>query len=285
MLVTSNQIKNKLVPRLKKTLGSGAASLGTVLSAIDSLPSIEGGNILYASDTNTFQPVELSPFAINFLQCNSPQQLRNYWAGIRDVDFDDCGISWSAFGSPFMSSKNAKFHKALQLNGSSYLKMNSPITLGGSPFSIDFWAFYYPSSSVPAAIPVSLFASSSERIQIFTQPSGKAGTMTRSVSDGNPSDSFSSDLVSNSLSHFELDFDGQSFFFFINGSLQFSFDWALSPHSYSLFLGANDSSNFFSGAISEFRLSSVCRHSSSFTPPSSPYLPDSDTLSLLHFNG
>ena len=272
---TDTGIVNVTVP----SGAGGTASLGTVLSAIDSLPSIEGGNILYASDTNTFQPVELSPFAINFLQCSSPQQLRNYWAGIRDVDFDDCGNSWAAFGSPFMSSKNAKFHKALQLNGSSYLK-SSPINLS-SVFSIQFF-FSFSSISTMYLFDI---IDSNYRIMLNLQTDGKLRFRSFRLSDSSAFATYSqSALSTNQLYFLSWLHSYNTDSFFIDNVLQDSVSNFYSPSSNStIYLGVNNApGGFFNGSISEFHISNCIRDTA---VPSSPFSPDSDSISLLHFNG
>ena len=43
--------------------------------------------------------------------------------------------------------------------------------------------------------------------------------------------------------------------------------------------------NYFTGNIDEFRTSSIARYTSAFTPPSSEFSVDSNTFSLLHFDG
>ena len=77
---------------------------------------------------------------------------------------DACGNGWTASGSPYISSTiitnaQAKFGKALYLNGSSYLQMAQPIVLGGKDFTIDFWAY--------------MSSSTREFGYIFSEPSDK----------------------------------------------------------------------------------------------------------------
>ena len=43
--------------------------------------------------------------------------------------------------------------------------------------------------------------------------------------------------------------------------------------------------NYFTGNIDEFRTSTIARYTSAFTPPSSEFSVDSNTFSLLHFDG
>lgn len=63
-----------------------------------------------------------------------------------DTTTDECGNTWTAYGSPYLSSSvvtvaQAKFGKALALDGTNYLQMSQPITLGGQDFTIDFWGY------------------------------------------------------------------------------------------------------------------------------------------------
>ena len=51
---------------------------------------------------------------------------------------DTCGNIWILTGNPSIDTTNAKFEKALQLNGN-YISLNSGITLGGKDFTIDFF--------------------------------------------------------------------------------------------------------------------------------------------------
>lgn len=67
---------------------------------------------------------------------------------------DDCGNTFTAYGSPsivtmnapFSFQNNAKFNKAFQFNGSVYLQMTEGFVLGGEDFTVDFWGFMSSSS-------------------------------------------------------------------------------------------------------------------------------------------
>ena len=52
---------------------------------------------------------------------------------------DESGRSWSAYQSPTLDSFGAASGKALQLADGSHLSLNTPLTLGGQDFTIDFW--------------------------------------------------------------------------------------------------------------------------------------------------
>jgi hypothetical protein len=52
------------------------------------------------------------------------------------------------------------------------------------------------------------------------------------------------------------------------------------------YLGSwNNSSNFFNGYIDEIRVSDVVRYTSNFTPPTSAFVNDADTVLLIHADG
>ena len=58
-----------------------------------------------------------------------------------DPFFDCAGNKWTAHGKPTISTDNAKFGKALQLDGKSYLEIAKRIKLGGRDYTIDGWFF------------------------------------------------------------------------------------------------------------------------------------------------
>lgn len=52
---------------------------------------------------------------------------------------DECNNVWVNQGSTILSDSIAKFNKSLYLNGSSFIKMQNAIELGGQDFTIDGW--------------------------------------------------------------------------------------------------------------------------------------------------
>lgn len=52
---------------------------------------------------------------------------------------DECGNLWTKYGNPILTTENAKFGRALKLDGSSYLSLDGGIALGGQDFTIDCW--------------------------------------------------------------------------------------------------------------------------------------------------
>jgi hypothetical protein len=76
---------------------------------------------------------------------------------------------------------------------------------------------------------------------------------------------------------------------FVNGVSQTISNSSSVPASPGLYfyVGANDDysdQQYFNGAIDEVRISSVARHNSNFTRPSSPFKSDSQTVALYHFD-
>ncbi len=58
--------------------------------------------------------------------------------------FDVMGNTWTAYGTPTISSTNAFHGNALQLDGNSYIKTS--VELGGRDFGIDCWVYVDPST-------------------------------------------------------------------------------------------------------------------------------------------
>ena len=162
----TNDFKNKLtsiesgaqVNKLEGLIFNGtAASIDANKNAIVSLQggssdaieniNITGGTVSIANNVAniTVDAVQATNFAKQIFACTSGAELRSYWGGFKDIDFDECGNSWSAVGSPFMSDKNSAFGHALQLNGASYLTCNNSIPVS-SQLSVElFFEIFYVS--------------------------------------------------------------------------------------------------------------------------------------------
>ena len=299
----TNDFKNKLtsiesgaqVNKLEGLIFNGtAASIDANKNAIVSLQggssdaieniNITGGTVSIANNVAniTVDAVQATNFAKQIFACTSGAELRSYWGGFKDIDFDECGNSWTAVGSPFMSDKNSAFGHALQLNGSSCLKLDNTIQLGGSPFTIDCWGFISSADNYPSLW--TLYLSANERLRICARPSLVFGVVL--TSDGNSYSFTDSSVPANdSPHHVELGFDSASFYFFVDGHLVSKEDKSFPARAFQLLIGYFPvSDNYYHGSISEFRISNICRHTSDFTPPTSPYTVDENTVSLLHFD-
>jgi hypothetical protein len=97
----------------------------------------------------------------------------------------------------------------------------------------------------------------------------------------------SSTLINNQWNHFALEQNGGLLNLYINGNrrLQYSTGGDSYPgQSYKI--GTNEGeTQFFNGYIDEFRSSNIARYADNFTPPTSAFTVDGNTVSLLHFDG
>ena len=97
----------------------------------------------------------------------------------------------------------------------------------------------------------------------------------------------SSTLINNQWNHFALEQNGGLLNLYINGNrrLQYSTGGDSYPgQSYKI--GTNEGeTQFFNGYIDEFRSSDIARYTGLFTPPTSAFTADGNTISLLHFDG
>ena len=289
------------------TVAGGSASLGTLLNAIDALPSIEGGNILYTPGDNTFAPLAVSSFAKQFFSCQNAAELRSLGWGFSDPGFDDCGNSWLAYGFPYLSTVGSKFASALNLNGFSSLVNKNPIALSNE-WTADFWLFV-PSNqlhsparflSISNSLSFFSFDIKDNKFRILARDlSGSISNQISKTLDGYADVSFDSPL------HISIYFNTYFFIVFVNGEYA---DYLLLPSTFPLsspsyfYLGKYTDEYGFVGAVSEFRLSSGNLFNMpgspyswgstaspfvlySFSPPSSPSTKSSDTIALLHFKG
>lgn len=58
------------------------------------------------------------------------------------VTKDECGNSWSVYGSPILSKNNSKFGTSIYLNGQSYIMGNLDGSFLNNNFTIDFWIYF-----------------------------------------------------------------------------------------------------------------------------------------------
>ena len=285
--IASAGFVNAVIRRLVGNAPSALDTLGELAAALNN------DDDFAATVTNLISQkqdqLNITNFAANLLKCNSAAELRSYWAGIKDFDFDEAGNSWGAVGSPYMSKTNAKFNKALQLNGSSYLATLNTFELGGNnSFALE--GFFKVNSTTDFQVVIGLYDyTSNGDLNYFFSLCVRNGNFFARFSDYTTAEqtlydfgNYSADLVNH---FFALTYS--------NGVLGISIDGAETTQNYNLpqsdfiiglgcWFGLSYSRLLFtSGAISELRLSSVA----STSVPTEPFTLDANTISLLHFNG
>jgi hypothetical protein len=87
--------------------------------------------------------------------------------------------------------------------------------------------------------------------------------------------------------HIAISFDGSNYYVFLNGTTvsTVASSTMLNLLAFNQYLTVGSAQGVsFNGYIDEFRLSSVARYTAAFTPPTSEFSLDSNTISLQHFN-
>lgn len=197
---------------------------------------------------------------------------------------DECGNSWTTSGSPTISETNAIDGNALQLDGSSYLKLPN-VTLGGQDFTIDCWFSATANTSGGNCCIWQLYASSSNRFHISINTSGILALW--KDSDGTLYIKTSQSVLDGQLHHVACVYYNSTWFLFLDGNLIGSKVHSFSAKTYTLYIGTNYyNGNKFKGSIDEFRIfDGVALWTDNFTPPTD-YFPKTlnlgfDTLRLV----
>ena len=186
------------------------------------------------------------------------------------VTKDECGNTWTAYGSPTLST-NAKFGKALQLDGSSqYLTSSNNLSIGSQNWTLDFWINpSYGGNSVP----ILLLTSSDSPATVISLElyfSAYRINIAGTQANGTPSANYSQ------WTHLALVYqhDQNLATFYLNGTMSGIASVTLDNFTISTcHIGADATgSTFFTGYIDEFRFSNgIARWTEDFTPPTAPY--------------
>ena len=189
-----------------------------------------------------------------------------------DTTTDECGNTWTAYGSPYLSSSvvtiaQAKFGKALALDGTNYLQISQPITLGGQDFTIDFWGYLSSASTAWGYI----FSEASDKFAFNRYDSRNYGHF-----------AFNGKELHNPVSldtwhHFAWVYEhgkamGKCYLDGAAGTKYYS--GTLAPKAYTFSIGAGYSDGQYKGIgfVDEFRVvNGKAMWTADFTPPTSAY--------------
>ena len=281
---------NAIIRRLVGNAPSALDTLGELAAALNN------DDDFAATVTNLISQkqdqLNMTNFAANLLKCNSAADLRNYWAGFKDLDFDEAGKTWTAYGSPYMANNNPKFtgSKCLVCNGSSYIQRS--MTLGNTDFTVEYFWRHLASSAGDAAVSFFmdsdnrfrlLFSASNGDLQGFAKCNATAVTtdvVTASVTSSWWYCAIQYDKTNSTLTFSVRDSNDTEIF---NQTYQVSFVTG----TYQVVIGGTRTSTSnvtgLTGYVDEVRFSNVLRDVSSV--PTEPFTLDENTISLLHFNG
>jgi len=190
--------------------------------------------------------------------------------------------SFTAEADAQLSTAQAKFGpSSLLLDGTGDFVQSTATDVVQNNFTIEFFA--YASNFAQDAY---LWDNQSSN-QGFAFSITSAGQL-RLIQDGTIlQQTGTPSLNNNQWNHFALVQNSTLLTLYINGTpkLQYSTGGDSYPgQSYKI--GANEGeTQFFNGYIDEFRSSDIARYTGLFTPPTSPFTVDGNTISLLHFDG
>jgi hypothetical protein len=190
--------------------------------------------------------------------------------------------SFTAEADAQLSTAQAKFGpSSLLLDGTGDFVQSTATDVVQNNFTIEFFA--YASNFAQDAY---LWDNQSSN-QGFAFSITSAGQL-RLIQDGTIlQQTGTPSLNNNQWNHFALVQNSTLLTLYINGTpkLQYSTGGDSYPgQSYKI--GANEAeTQFFNGYIDEFRSSDIAVYTGLFTPPTSPFTVDGNTISLLHFDG
>ena len=188
---------------------------------------------------------------------------------------DECNNVWLNQGTSLLSDTVARFDKSLYLNGSSYIKMQNSIELGGQDFTIDGWT-YMDSSTSSWGMVFALYpdTTSNGTGRFFFGRNDTNNSFAIGL-DGS-SDSINFNPVS-SLFHFAVVYNHNEtkLKVYINGYCITTLNKTVNRLQRYLSLGAsvNNGGNwYYKGYLDEFRiLDGVALYKENFLPPSKQY--------------
>ena len=135
-----------------------------------------------------------------------------------------------------------------------------------SPFTIEAWI--YPFANL-ASKDIAFFGAGSNDFYLVTVSNTLyvGDGVSNNVSVANAATS----LPSNQWKHLALAFDGTTYRVFIEGQVVGSSTTLLKNYSSSSIVIGNNTTRWMDGYLDEVRISSVCRYTSNFTPPTAPF--------------
>ena len=177
--------------------------------------------------------------------------------------FDRCGGTWTATGTPVIENS------ALKLDGASYLKMTEPFEFTGQPFTVSC-KFSGTSNTTGGDVCLwQMYIGNSKRIQLGIETSGKLDIW--KDRDSTVYIRTAASVLDGQIHHAECDFDGATWYLFLDGVLIGTQAHTGKAQDYSLYIGVNYQTNRrFTGTVDEFQIyDNIALHTENFTPPTS----------------
>jgi len=194
------------------------------------------------------------------------------------------GTTFNAEGTTALSTDQSKFGDAsVEFDGTSNQGVQQETSSGfaSGDFTSEFWIY---SSSIRSQSSTLWDFRISGTGLLLTNNNGQISFF----KDGSGGSSPTSILTNDTWHHIAIVRSGSTGNVYVDGNLQITRSIGTDDYSsHTLLLGNNvfNSSGYLSGYIDELRNSNIVRYSSNFTPPSSAFTPDANTIDLLHFDG
>ena len=190
--------------------------------------------------------------------------------------------SFTAEADAQLSTAQAKFGpSSLLLDGTGDFVQSTATSVVQNDFTIEFFAY-----ATNFAQDAYLWDNSLSN-QGFAFSVTSAGQLRLIQNNTILAQTSSPSLNNNQWNHFALVQNGSLLNLYINGTSKLQY--ATGGDSYpgqSYKIGTNEGeTQFFNGYIDEFRSSNIARYTTTFTPPTSAFTADGNTISLLHFDG
>ena len=200
--------------------------------------------------------------------------------------FDDNGsrasVGVSAIGNAQVDTAQSKFGGASAVfdgSGDYLYADNSLFAYGSNPFTWECWWYNTGSTSTyytliaTEAIQSALYHANDNKMKFYY--------------NSNPRVSSTTTFNTNTWYHVAVTYDGTDLRMFINGTLEDTLTIALNGTQTPLWIGKDSRSpgQPVNGNIDEVRVSNAARYTANFTPSTTPFVNDDNTLLLLHMDG
>ena len=193
-------------------------------------------------------------------------------------------LSITAIGDAQIDTAQSKFGGASGLfdGTGDGLNLGTPVLPATADWTVEMWV--YPTSIVATDYLFAQYsAGTSGRTTFYHTNTGAVGLFI----NGGPSITTTGTISTGSWQHIAWVRNGSSFKIYINGTEEGSGTGSPSIQQINSIVGAQDSSgaNGFIGNIDEVRISDTARYTAGFTPSTTAFSNDSNTLGLIHCDG
>ena len=190
--------------------------------------------------------------------------------------FDESFNTWNPTNSPDVSGG------ALIMVGSQGLDVANKLNLIGD---ISIQCKFHTDQTSALAVLFAIYLSTTYFISFSIVATGQLQITVRKAS--NNQKVFTYPVSIGSIYSVELSYDSDSnyWYFFVDGSLIDSVEYAYAGGAHTFRIGGHNTAFNFKGSLYEMRLSNIARHTTSHTATDSDYFTyDDNTISLLHFD-